>query len=397
MTQADEARVIILNSVAPAGIVTMALDRSLHHALAERVVADTDIPSFDNAAMDGFAVRADDVRSGTTTLRLAGEVAAGARADTPLRPGETMAIMTGAKIPPECDAVVQQEWSRRVSDTEIEILRSVEAGHNIRRKGADLAYGSTVFEIGTVLRAQELGVLASLGKTYPTVYRSVRVAILATGNELVEVDAPVAGEKIRNSNAHTLAALVRECDAEPVMLGIAADEREALRTKIMQGLTADMLITTGGVSVGKYDLVLDVMKEIGVEIKFWKVNIKPGMPLLFGMYGGTAVFGLPGNPVSTAVTFLQFVRCALRKMMGTQGVTQMRLRAALEHEFTKSDGKRHFVRGILESRDGTLYVRSTGSQVSNILSSLTKANCLIIIPEDIKHLRAGEHVDVELL
>ena len=192
-------------------------------------------------------------------------------------------------------------------------------------------------------------------------YRVPRVAVLATGNELVDVDQPLTPGKIRNSNSHTLLALLRETNVFPVDFGIASDDRADLKKKILQGLESDALVTTGGASVGSYDLVQEVLKEIGVEIKFWKVNIKPGMPLLFGLYRGKPVFGLPGNPVSTFVTFIKFVRPALRKMMGACSPERgIRLQAQLEHEIKKSDGKRHFVRAVLDSNGQNLTVRTTG-------------------------------------
>jgi molybdopterin molybdotransferase len=278
------------------------------------------------------------------------------------------------------------------------IIRSVEPGQNVRQAGADIPRGATVLQSGRRLRPQEIGVLASLGKQFVEVYRQPTVAIVATGNEIVEIDKPLPGGKIRNSNAHLVEALINELRCEPVRLGIAGDDPDELKEKISEGLNADMLITTGGVSVGKFDLVVEALKEIGVDIKFWKVNIKPGMPLIFSLYHGKPVFGLPGNPVSTMVTFLKFAKPALQKMMGLRETeASFKIHAKLEHEIRKSDGKRHFVRGILESHNGELLVRSTGSQISNILSSLARANCLIILPEEMEYAGAGEEIEVELV
>jgi len=398
MTNAREAQATILSSVQTVGSVTLSLDRSIHRVLALDVVAGENIPAFDNSAMDGYAVRSEDIKTVPAVLKLTGEIAAGSVAQGALGAKEAMKIMTGAKIPAGCDVVIQQEWTETADDQHVRITTSAAAGHNIRPTGGDLHKGEIALPKHRQLRAQEIGVLASLGIGYVEVFRPLSVAILATGNEIVEVGAKLPEGKVRNSNAHTLSALVLEAGCEPHMLGIAQDNASDLKQKIMQGLLSDALITTGGVSVGKYDLVIDCMKELGVEVKFWKVNIKPGMPMMFGMYNGKPVFSLPGNPVSSMVTFLQFVAPALRKMMGlAEPSGGTRLPARIEHEVTKTDGKRHFVRGIFRQQNGSLTVRTTGSQISNVMSSLAKANCLIILPEEARKLSAGDLVEVELL
>jgi molybdopterin molybdotransferase len=279
----------------------------------------------------------------------------------------------------------------------VTLLRTVPKGHNIRRAGADVPAGSIVLPRGALIRPQEIGVLASVGLRFPVVYRKPSVAILTTGSEIVEIDKPLPEGKIRNSNAYVLSALAHRLGCESHSLGIAPDEMGGLKKMMTEGLKADLLITSGGVSVGKYDLVQPALKELGGTVKFWKVNIKPGMPLMFALCGGTPVFGLPGNPVSSMVTFLEFVRPALSRMMGRAHEQPLRLHAILEEEITKKDGKRHFVRGILSGTDGTIRVRTTGSQVSNILTSLSKADCLIILPEDRESFPRGEPVEVELL
>lgn len=398
MINAKEALDTILATVQPLETITVSLSRSLGYALVEDIIATEDVPSFDNTAMDGFATRSEDVRTVPAILEIVDEIAAGKVSIKASQPGQAMSIMTGAKIPEGADAVVQVEWTERVDETHIKILRSVPAGHNIRRAGGDIEKGSYVLQKGETIRSQEIGVLASLGKQFVQISRPVRVAVLATGNEIMELGQPLQDGKIRNSNTYTLEALVHECHCEAVNLGIAKDVREEIKNKIVEGLKADMLITSGGVSVGKYDLVIDVLKELGIEIKFWKVNIKPGMPLLFGAFGRHYLFGLPGNPVSTMVTFLKFVKPALLKMMGHRIIdASLKAHVVLQHEIKKTDGKRHFVRGILDNQNGKMTVRSTGSQISNVMSSLTKANCLIILPEEKTHFASGEEVEVELL
>ena len=398
MISAQEALRIILDSVQPLETITVSLQRSLRLTLGETIVAGENVPPFDNAAMDGYAVRSSDTTSAPATLQVVGEISAGSVPTRKLLPGEAMSIMTGAKIPEGCDAVVQFEGTQQTNGTHVKILQAYPAGHNIRRSGGDIQKGAVVLEKGQVLRPQEIGVLASLGKLFVEVYRPAEVAILTSGNEVVDIDKPATEGSVRNSNLYSLIALLQDMHAEARNLGIARDDRKELEDKIVEGLKADAVIASGGVSVGKYDLVIDTLKRLGSEIKFWKVNIKPGMPLMFGICRGKPVFGLPGNPVSTVVTFLQFVKPALTKMMGQINYdSTFRIRARLEHEIEKADGKRHYVRGILENRNGLLYVRSSGSQVSNVLSSLTKANCFIIIPEEKTMIGQGEDAEVELL
>ncbi|TAK55656.1 MAG: molybdopterin molybdenumtransferase MoeA [Bacteroidetes bacterium] len=397
MINAKEALDIILNHVRPLGTCTLSLEQALGLVLAEEIISAEYIPAFDNSAMDGFAVRSEEVSNVPATLRIVNEIPAGAVSEKHLLPGEAMPIMTGAKIPEGCNAVVQLEWTERVDEHLVNVMRRVEPGQNIRRVGADVQKGSLVFSPGTELRPQELGVLASLGKQFVSVYRPPRVAVLVTGNEIVEINRPVPDGKIRNSNGYVLSALLRQVGCTVLNLGIVKDSREELHQKLSQGLSADVLITSGGVSAGTYDLVPEVLQALGVERKVWKVNIKPGMPMLFGMSGAVPVFGLPGNPVSTYVTFLQFVKPAILAMKGARSVLPFRFRAALKESIIKKDKKRHFLRGILEEKEGVLHVHSTGSQVSNILTSLSKANCFIILPEESATVEAGDTVEVELI
>lgn len=398
MLSARDAETLIWDSVEPIGASAVPVEGSQGSVLAEDVVAGEHVPPFDNAAMDGYAVRSGDVSTVPAALAVTGETIAGTAAALPLAPASAVRIMTGGVIPAGCDAVVQQEWTEPDPPGRVRVLRTTPAGHNIRKTGSDITAGTTVLRRGMTLRPQEIGLLASLGRTSVLVSRRPVVALLATGNELVDGDAPLGPGKIRNSNAPMLSALLREEGCDVQSLGIARDEAGDLRAKIGEGLGADMLVSSGGVSVGTHDLVSGVLEELGVEIRFWKVNIKPGMPLLFGMRGRTPVFGLPGNPVSTMVTFLKFVRPALRRMKGCSWAGGgIRLTAALEEPMTKQDARRHFVRGILSERDGRPSVRPTGSQVSNVLSSLVLANCLITLPEDIGSYAAGDQVEVELL
>jgi molybdopterin molybdotransferase len=398
MINAYEAISIVEKCVRPLSKESVAISNVLNRVLAEDVIADEDVPSFDNAAMDGFAVRSEDVASVPVTLKITGEIPAGIVSSQLLKNDEAMNIMTGAVIPRGCDAVVQQEWTEQVNGAQIKILKPVTTGHNIRKAGTDVKRGSTVLSRGTQLRPPEIGILASLNRSEVSVHKTPVVAILTTGNEVLDVGVPTEPGKIRNSNTYVLSSLAKQCMCTVMDLGIARDEVNDLKRKLQDGFSADMLITSGGVSVGKYDLVKDILVEAGVDLQFQKVNIKPGMPLLFGMKDTTAVFGLPGNPVSSMVTFLKFVKPALLKMSGhRQPHKQMRLRATLAEAIVKNDSKRHFVRGIVESVNGVYHVHTTGPQLSNMLSSLSRANCLITLPEDKQEFLSGDDVEIELI
>jgi len=311
--------------------------------------------------------------------------------------GEAARIMTGGKIPSGADTVIEQELVKTTGENQILIQQAVVRGRNIRMAGEDFSKGTVILRRGTVLRPASIGILASAGKSNVNVIRKAHVSCLATGDELIEPSEHITDGKIFNSNAYALEALTRECGATPNYIGIARDTQHELREKVEEGLKADVLVTSGGVSVGKSDLLFDVLDELGVDIKFSKVNIKPGMPFLFGMWRQTPIFGLPGNPVSTVVTFLQFVKPALRKMMGLPSDEGKKFSARMEHEYSKADGKFHFVRGIATQKNGETVVRATASQSSGVLSSLVKGNCLILIPEDKNVVRAGESVMIESL
>lgn len=398
MIDAATAIGMILERAIPAPPVMTAIGHAAGSVLARDVYAAEEVPRFTNAGMDGFAIRAGDCGSVPAVLRVVGEIFAGTISRTPLGPGEAMVIMTGAPLPEGATAVIQQEWTEPAGNGQVRILRKVPEGHNCRRAGSDIANGEMVLKEGTVLRAQDVGVLASLGINYIPVIRKPRVALLATGSELADGERDLSPGKIRDSSSPVLSVYLEELGCDILDLGIAKDEPEALDAALQRGCSSDCLITTGGVSVGARDLVMAGLDRIGAELVFWKVNIRPGMPLVFGTRGRTLIFGLPGNVVSSTVTFLQFVRPALLRMSGDLSTDPfLRIPAVLDEPIRKDDGKRHFVRGILERRGGEFRVRTTGPQTSHILTSLVRANCLIILPENITNLPAGSVVEVERL
>jgi molybdopterin molybdotransferase len=403
MISASDALNVILGRVPVLGTVTLSVRRALGHALAGKITAAVDVPHFDNSAMDGYAVIAADIARAPAVLRVAGETAAGAGPGGGLRPGEALRIMTGAPVPGGADAVVPHELTAPAGDDEsgrecVSVAASLPAGANIRRAGSDIRKGSEVFDSGHEIRPFEQGVLASMGIGYVTVHRRPSVYLAPTGNELRGQGPPLGPGKIRESNSAALGALLRAEGCGLTGAEIIPDDPPLLAAAIAAGLRSDMLVTIGGVSAGKYDLMPRLFAEAGVELVFHRVNIKPGMPLYFGMKGEVPVFGLPGNPVSAVVTFSQFVRPAIRRMSGRRDPAARRIvRARLGTTIEKKDGKRHYLRGILDTSGDEATVLPAGTQESHAASVLARANCLIILPEGKNHFGPPDVVETELI
>jgi molybdopterin molybdotransferase len=387
----------------------------LGQVLAEDVYSNIDIPPLDNSAMDGYALRTKDTQgageSSPRYLVVVGEVAAGSVPTKEVKPGTAIRIMTGAPLPEGADTVVQFEDTDEVSrkssrggSSHIGILCQTEKGLNVRCRGEDIANGDLILKKGTVLRPQEIGVLASLGHSTALVIRRPIVAILATGDELIGVDQPLAPGHIHDSNTYTIAVEVSRYGGIPKVLGIGHDSVQSLTEKIDEGLDADMLITSGGVSEGDYDIVKDVLAEHG-EIDFWTVCMKPGKPLAFGIMKKregkrkrkVPHLGLPGNPVSSMITFEQFARPAILKMMGKKRLAKPAIRAIIEDDIANTDGRRVFARVMVTKRGGQYHASLTGPQGSGILMSLAKANGLAVIPESSSGVKAGDMVEVQML
>jgi molybdopterin molybdotransferase len=408
----EEALSEILSHVHPLPPEGVPILEALGQVLAEEILSDIAIPPFDNSAMDGFAVRAADTeaagRQAGVRLAVVGTVAAGYVAGSRVEPGTAIRIMTGAPIPEGADAVVpiedtddaERSKEVRIADPaiEVEIRSPVARGQNLRRAGEDVRCGEVVMAPGCVIRAQEVGVLASLGRTTVQVHRRPRVAVLATGDELVGPDEPLRDGKIRNSNEYTNAALVIRTGGVPIRLGIARDVAGELTEKIRLGLNlgADLFLTSGGVSVGDYDVVKDVLGCEG-QMQFWQVNMRPGKPLAFGvLHGGVPLVGLPGNPVSAMVSFEQFARPAILRMLGHRELVKPAVRAILDGALTSS-GRRGYVRVVVVRRDGEYHARATGEQGSGVLTSMVKANGLAVIPEGVSKVEAGSELEVQML
>ena len=396
----EEARSRILAEALPLPVETRPIADALWTVLTEDIVSDINVPPFDNSGMDGFAVQAGDIvdamHDAPVVLRVTETLAAGHVATRPLEAGEAVKIMTGAPIPAGADSVVQSELTEEV-DGKVRIFEAAKPGKNVRRAGEDIKVGDQVLAAGSVLGAAEIGVLASLGHAQVQVHRWPRVAVLSTGRELVDVDQPLGPGQIRNSNSYSLRAQCRQLGIQATALGIVPDNYEETRKLIEEGLKYDVLLTSGGVSVGEFDFVKDVQDELGVERRLWGVNIKPGKPLAFGVRGRTLVFGLPGNPVSTMVSFELFVRPALMRLMGHTKTTRRPYRAIISEDVSSSDGRTYVVRVSAWREDGQWHVSSTGPQGSGILRSMVGANGLAFVPGGPKGVRAGEEVDFLLL
>lgn len=398
MLSVEEARGRILEAFNALPSEPVSILDSLGRTLAEDIVAGFNIPPLANSSMDGYAVRASDVSGATESsprrLRVISSVAAGYVSDRAVEPDTAIRIMTGAPIPDGADVVVQKELTA-LDGEDVLVQAGLPAGTSIRPSGQDVQAGQVVLSRGKTVRSAEVGVLASLGMQTAFCVRRPRVAILATGDELLEPGEPPQPGKIYNANAYALAAQVRSAGAEPVMLGIARDTRESLSEKIEQVLAhrVDLLLSSGGVSVGDFDLVKDMLTAQGT-IDFWQVNMKPGKPLAFGHISGVPMIGLPGNPVSSMVSFELFGRSAIRKMLGVTAQDEETLCARMLESYDKEDGRRHYLRVWLSPGEGGYVARLTGEQGSGVLTSMSRANALAVIPESQMHTQQGSEVDV---
>lgn len=401
MTSVKDALKTVLKSIKILDAETVKLTDALERVLAQDLYADSDIPAADNSAMDGYAVKSADTKSASKAnpkiLEVCGDIKAGALPNRILKPNQAIRIMTGAAIPKGADSVVMVEDTRK-QEKNVKILKETEAGENIRKAGEDVKKDELVVPSGTLLKSAHIGLLASFGTVKVKVARKPKVAILATGDEVVDVKEKLKPGKIRSSNTYTLYAQIIKSGGIPKNLGIAKDRLSELEKKIKQGLDCDMILTSGGVSVGDYDLVKDVLAKIGTSTKFWKVAMRPGKPLVFGMIKGIPVFGLPGNPVSSMVSFEIFVKPAILKMLGQKYSDEKKeVEAVAEEEIKKKSGFRYFLRANTEWKQGMYLTKTTGPQGSGILKSMILANSLIILPEDKEFVKKGEKIRVRFL
>jgi len=392
-----EAQACVLRYVAPRGLEDVPIEQSLGRVLAEDVCANRDQPPCDVSAMDGFAVRSADLASGGALLTIVEDIKAGDQPRRTIASGQCARIMTGAPVPAGADAVIRVEDTEQLTDDTIEISAPVKAGNDIRVRGVHMRHGDVVLTKGTEITPGVIGVLATVKRARVMVHARPRVAILSTGDELEALDAPFDAGKIPESNSYALMAQVQALGIEPVRLGIARDNPDETVRSLRQGLDYDVLLVSGGSSVGVHDHVRPALEELGVTLHFWRVEMKPGHPLAFGTRGDCLVFGLPGNPVSSMVCFEQFVLPALRRRMGNPNLFRRTVAATLTHAVKHQPGRAEFVRVALSAdAAGGFQVRATGPQSSGDLVSMARADGLLIVPEGSEGLAAGATVKVQL-
>ncbi|MFH1563360.1 MAG: gephyrin-like molybdotransferase Glp [Nitrospirota bacterium] len=422
MISFEDAKQKILDGIVPVKETEeIKVISSLNRILSTDVIASFDVPPCNNSAMDGYAVQYEDISEiEEVRLQVIGELPAGKSFDKELKTGEALRIMTGAPMPKGADTVVMQEVTLQDGDwvsispqaTKFDanirfqdgcpplagVRGWIKKGANVRLQGESIKKGELILQTGTRIRPQEMGLLASMGYGTVNVYRQLNVAIISTGDELISIGEKRTPEKIYDSNRYSLTGLLTSLGVEIIDLGIVKDDREMLKTKFREASErADVVITSGGISVGKYDLVREVVDSLG-NVEFWQVNIKPGKPLSFGKIGRCYFFGLPGNPVSVIVSFIKFVRCALLKMAGCKEYDKTVLfKAKTNFQMTKKQGRLEWLRGILSYGEDGWIVTTTGAQGSGILNSMISANCLIQILPDQKEITKGDDVWVESL
>ncbi|MBZ5496446.1 MAG: molybdopterin molybdotransferase MoeA [Acidobacteriia bacterium] len=394
----EEAYGLVLESLPPPRVERVHFQSALNRVLAEDLVASMDIPPFHRAAMDGYAVRAADVRSVPAALKLVGEVRAGREASAAIDPGQAMAITTGAAVPAGADAVQMLEHAQPAADgRSVTILQPVEPGQNVVPRGLEAATGETVLDAGRMLGPAEIAVLATFGCTQVAVWSRPRVALLATGDELVEVEETPHGGQIRNSNAYSLTAQLRCLGIEPEYLGIAWDQPAELRRKVVEGLARDVIIISGGASVGPYDLVKTIFEELEITILFSRVAVRPGKPTIFARKGDKLVFGLPGNPVSSLVSFENFVRPILGRMCGLPRPDLTRIAGELSSPMKQMPGRTAFLPALVSCEGGEWKVDPLPWRGSGDIIGFSRSNALVIFPGNRDMLARGERVEALLL
>ena len=400
MIQVDEAREIILSKIETKGVEKVSLDDALGRILAEDIIAQRSNPPMDNSAMDGYAVITADILSATpenpVKLEIVDNVPAGSVSEVTLKNKQAIRIMTGAPIPPGADAVLMQEDTDK-NGNGILAKDKTEVGENIRLAGEDVKVGDLVIPKGVTITPSHIGMMAVVGRSNIYVSQRPTVAILSTGDEIIELDGNPTGPCIYNSNGYMLAAQIRSAGGIPCYLGVAKDNEEDLMEKFDWALKCDIVVSSGGVSVGDYDLVKATLDKLGNEMAFWKVAMKPGKPLAFGKIGEKPIFGLPGNPVSSFVSFEQFARPAIKKMMGAKDILPRTVQAKLTHTVHKKTGRLHFMSAVVSWDSGEYTVTPAEEQGSGVLKSTVNANGLLVFPLERDELKSGERVTVQLL
>ncbi len=399
MIAVEEALRIILAGITPLGLESIDMAGSQGRVLGEDIRAKRPNPPWDNSAMDGYALRAADSigasKQSPAVLKVIYDLPAGQSPKGEIKKGEAVRIMTGAPVPPGADAVIMVEDTEACGNGTVRLSKEAKNNDNIRKMGEDFKEGAVVLKKGSLIRPAEVLMLATIGAAFVFAHKRPRVAIISTGDELADIGETPKQGQIINSNGYAIAALVRECGAEPINMGIARDTKESLREKLTQASYADCVISSGGVSVGDYDFVKDVLKDLGSEMKFWKVAMKPGKPLAFGVIKGKPAFGLPGNPISSMVAFEEFVRPALLKMAGRESVEPAAFKARITEDLKIKPGRKNFIRAVLKIENEGFTATPLSGQGSGIISTMVKSNSFIIVPADSEGYKKNDMVPVE--
>lgn len=398
MISVESALEVILKEIKPLGLESVDITSALGRVIGEDIAARSGNPPWDNSAMDGYALRAADAKGASSEnpvkLSVLYDLPAGSVPQGPIGAGQAVRIMTGAPVPQGADAVVMVEKTES-GDGFVIVKAEPRGNENIRKTGEDFKTGDIVIRCGSLIRPAEVSMLATVGVPFVMVHKRPRVAVISTGDELCDIiEAPGLG-KISNSNGYALAALVAASGAVPIQLGIAKDTKESLRHKLTAALSADCIISSGGVSVGDYDFVKDVLKDMGSSMIFWKVAMKPGKPLAFGVIGGKPAFGLPGNPISSMVAFEQFVRPTLMKMAGKTALFRQTFKASLTKDIKIKPGRMNFIRAELKASENGFTVTPLDGQGSGMILTMVRANSFVIVPQDSTGFKEGEVVKVQ--
>ncbi|MEB2309407.1 MAG: molybdopterin molybdotransferase MoeA [Candidatus Brocadiaceae bacterium] len=395
MISVDTAIKIVEDTIRPLPVITIPFENALGFCLAQDVYSDIDMPPFDRSAMDGYAVIAEDTTPAPVELTVIEDIAAGHMPTKTISRGQASKIMTGAAVPKGADAVVKFEETEDLSaNSRVKILRSIDRRRNISSRGEDMQVGQTVLRKNMLIRPQEIGILATVGKSHVEVFAAPTIGIISTGDELVNVGMKPSAAQIRNSNGYSLAAQSRSMRTDVELLGIVKDTKEEISKMMCRGFRKDILILSGGVSMGEYDLVGDVMKDLNTQIYFEKVALRPGKPVIFGKKDKTFIFALPGNPVASFVTFELFIYPAIRKMMGFPNIHRTTVKASLEMEILVKRKRREYRPALLRMHNNAWLVSPVEWHGSADLLATTMANCLLIVREDAEKLMAGDLVDV---
>lgn len=397
----DKAHEILLNEKINTQLIELPILDSLDHVLAENIVSEINIPPFDRSPLDGYAYRSEDTldvsKESPIILEVIDNIQAGYVSSKKIEKGQAIRLMTGAKIPEGADIVCRYE-DTEFTENHVKIFLNLKANSNIVKMGEDIEVGKTILKEGITIEPAEIGILASLGKSHVMVYAKPRIAILATGDELIHISDPLTEGKIRNSNSYFLAAQIKKMGAEPVVLGILKDNLKDTEQAILSALKwADMIITSGGASVGDADVTVDAFKEAGADILFWKVQMKPGSPIIAAKSKEKFLFGLSGNPAAAYITFEKFVKPTIFRLMGKTNSNLMKVSSTLESEFTKVRKQNRYVRAFTYKKDNQYYTRFPDAHSSGILSSMSGTNSLFLIKSGAGPYKAGDKIEVELM